>query len=71
MHPAKSVFEILLVLRFHAQQMPAQRFGQIQRKHRDAILASFGVAHRDLAQSEINVLYPQPDALSIKRRPLP
>ncbi len=37
--------------------------GQIQRKHRDAIFASFGVAHRDLAQSEINVLYPQPDAL--------
>jgi hypothetical protein len=58
MHAAKPIFEILLVLRFHPGQMPAQRFGQVQRKHRDAIFAAFGVAHRDLAESKINVFYP-------------
>src|SRR5439155_5739564 len=58
----KSIFEILLVLRFHPKQMPAQRFGQVQRKHRDAIFAAFGVAHRDLAESKINIFYPQSDA---------
>jgi hypothetical protein len=31
-HAAKPIFEILLVLRFHPKQMPAQRFGQVQRE---------------------------------------
>src|SRR5438445_766647 len=62
MHAAKPIFEILLVLRFHPEQMPAQRFGQIQRKHRDAIFAAFGVAHRDLAERKIDIFYPQSDA---------
>jgi hypothetical protein len=62
MHAAKPIFEILLVLRFHPEQMSAQRFGQVQRKHRDAIFAAFGVAHRDLAERKINVFYPQSDA---------
>src|SRR5438128_9100026 len=34
MHVAESVFEILLVLRLHAQKMASQRFSYIERQHR-------------------------------------
>src|SRR5437016_5959102 len=58
---AKPVFEILLVLCFDSHQMPTQRFTQIQRKYRDAVFPTFRVAHGDLCERKIDVLYSQPD----------
>src|SRR3989442_5658291 len=67
MHTAKSVFEIVLVLRFNSHQMTPQRFTQIQRKHRHAIFAAFGVAHRNLGELKIEIFYPTSGGSALSR----
>jgi hypothetical protein len=59
---AEPVFEILFVLRYNARQMTAQRFIDVQRKHRNAVLPTFSIWHGDLCQRKIDVLYPEPNA---------
>ena len=58
MDTAEAVFEILLVLRFDARQMPAQRFTQIPWEHRDAVFPAFRIANGNLCQCKIDVFYP-------------
>ena len=55
---AKAVFEILFVLRFDSQQVTVQRFTQIHWQHGDAVFPTFGIAHGDLCQCEIDVFHP-------------
>ena len=58
MHAAKSVLQVLFVLRFDSNQMSTQRFRQIYRQHRNAIPPALGITHRDLRELEVDIFTP-------------
>ena len=63
MNSAESIFHILVVLCFHPQEVPPQRFGQIYRQHGNAVFAAFCVAHRYLRELEIKIFDSQSHTL--------
>ena len=56
-HPAKSGFQILLVLCPHFVQMALQRLRQIYRQHCNAILGTLAVPYSDAEVPKIDILY--------------